>query len=725
MATVLETLGEALRRHQAGDLAVAEQLYMAVLRSQPDEPTALHYLGVVELQRGRPEQAEALLRRAVALRPEDGAAHCNLGNVLQAQGRFPEAVACYERSLERTPQDAVTHHNLGNALVHLGRLAEAAESYGRALASRPEYAEAAYQRGRVLRRLGDFAGAVTSYEQALGHRPDHPETHNELGLLAREHGLPAEAESCFRRALEIRPDFLPAWSNLGKVLTEEGRLAEADDCFRQALALRPDASEAHFNRAVLFEKQGQRVEAAASYRQAAGGTPPIPLAELRAARLGPEVFADTEAIDRYRQGLAEEIERLRRRELRFDLARLAAFGAPPPFVLPFHGRDDRPLKEAYAALFRDALYRRLLLPRGDTPRLGLVVTRNHEGAFLRFLGSVLRRLSRAAFETVVVSSLARQERIRTGVGAEAVRSLALPERLDLAAEAIRAAQFDVLYFWEVGTDATNYILPLLRLAPVQVTSWGVPETSGIAEIDYYLSSRLAEPEGAEAHYTERLVCVPTLLTYQRRIVLPESPRSRADFGFRDDQHLYLCAQRLAKFHPDFDEVLGGILRRDERGVLVLVEDRTGTAAAELRQRFAIRLPDVAERIVFLPRLENADYLALTAAADVLLDPLYYGGGLTTYDGLSLNKPIVTWPGPFLRGRQTFACYQRMGMTECVARDRGHYVELAVTLGADADRRAAVEARLRETSDAIFQDDEAVSAQEKFFEERIQKARDGR
>ena len=35
----------------------------------------------------------------------------------------------------------------------------------------------------------------------------------------------------------------------------------------------------------------------------------------------------------------------------------------------------------------------------------------------------------------------------------------------------------LIYFWEVGTDTTNYFLPFCRLAPVQCTGWGWPETS--------------------------------------------------------------------------------------------------------------------------------------------------------------------------------------------------------------------------------------------------------
>ena len=53
--------------------------------------------------------------------------------------------------------------------------------------------------------------------------------------------------------------------------------------------------------------------------------------------------------------------------------------------------------------------------------------------------------------------------------------------------------------------------------------------------------------------------------------------------------------------------------------------------------------------------------------------------MTTYEALAAGTPIVTLPGGFLRGRQTYACYRRMGVMDCVAKDSEDYVRLAVRL----------------------------------------------
>lgn len=166
-----------------------------------------------------------------------------------------------------------------------------------------------------------------------------------------------------------------------------------------------------------------------------------------------------------------------------------------------------------------------------------------------------------------------------------------------------------------------------------------------------------------------------------------------------------------------------ILREDPQGVVVLTEDKlSGPISNQLRGRFAAHMPDVASRIVFMPFLANPDYLNLTVVADLLLDPLHYGGVNASYDGFSLNKPIVTLPSQFHRGRYTSACYRKMGISDCVATDARQYVQIAVALGTDRAFRVDVEEKIRAASHLLFEDVEAVSEHERIFSELIEEAR---
>src|SRR5262249_32461009 len=149
--------------------------------------------------------------------------------------------------------------------------------------------------------------------------------------------------------------------------------------------------------------------------------------------------------------------------------------------------------------------------------------------------------------------------------------------------------------------------------------------------------------------------------YYHRPELPASLKTRADFGFSDEAHLYGCPQTLYKFHPEFDHILAGILRGDEDGLLVLIKGQHQTMDDTLMARFKQTMTGVADRVRFVPRQDRAGFLGLTGMLDVSLDPLHFGGGNTSFEAFALGIPIVTLPSEFLRGRITYAQYLMMGI----------------------------------------------------------------
>src|SRR5688572_5753743 len=77
--------------HQAGDLAQAQAVYQGLLARHPDDPDALHMLGLIALQHGDARRALTLIDAALGHDPANSAAWCNRGNALQAQGLSPAA----------------------------------------------------------------------------------------------------------------------------------------------------------------------------------------------------------------------------------------------------------------------------------------------------------------------------------------------------------------------------------------------------------------------------------------------------------------------------------------------------------------------------------------------------------------------------------------------------------------------------------------------------------
>ena len=293
------------------------------------------------------------------------------------------------------------------------------------------------------------------------------------------------------------------------------------------------------------------------------------------------------------------------------------------------------------------------------------------------------------------------------IAASADRAARLPAKLTDARRAIGEAELDVLFYPDIGMEPMTYFLGFARLAPVQMVTWGHPVTTGIPNIDYFLSSRDLEPDGSDDQYTERLLQPRWPIVYYHRPPMPVHPRGRAWLQVPDAATLYACPQSLFKLHPDFDSLIGAILDRDHNARILFIQDRTGHQARQIRDRFARAFPENVDRVVFTPQLKLAEFLDLLRAADVILDPPHFGGGNTSLEAFAMGVPIVTLPGGFLRSRITYSLYRKMNMLDLVADSAKTYVDLAIRLGTDRDWREGLRKKITERSVVLYEDIQVV------------------
>jgi protein O-GlcNAc transferase len=750
-------LTQAQAFHQAGRIDQAAELYRQILLDHPHHAAAHHLLGLVCSQRGAAEPALAHLRQAVGLAPHEptfhnnlgealrragetdaaiasfrqalalqpslAEAHYNLANTLKGQGRLAEAIAHYEQAIAARPDYARAHHNLGTTVAHLGRADAAIDHLRRAVAIQPGFAEAHQAAAELCRDAGRTKDAIEHFQAASRLRPEDGDLHFQLGYLFSELGQIDASVHHYRQAARLQPGSAEVRSNLGIALQATGRLEEAIGCFHEAIDLNPGLANIHRNLGLAEKLRGRTDEARAAYRQSLALAPDDSLLRLEAETIAPFILTSHAAIDRYRSELDTTLDRMLAEPFPIDLTQLHVGEACPPYVLVYQGRDDRALKAKWARIFDGRLPSGHARPGTERPRLGFVVTHTHEGVFARSLKGILNRLPATRFRvTIVCNRAAVAQFLRETLGNAYIGFLVVPQRLDEAADAIRRARFDLLYYWEIGTDATNYFLPFFRLAPVQCTSWGWQVTSGIPQVDAYISSRLIEPPDAASHYSEHLVLLDTLLTAYTRPPAPERRPDRAHYGFRPDQHIYFCAQSLLKIHPDFDPLAAEILRGDPAGVLVFVGLDDPHLTALVRQRMRETMADVMDRIHFLPRQEEPRFLGLLALADVVLDTRHYGGVNTSYQALATGTPVVTWPGEFQRGRYTLGAYRRMGILDCVADSAASYVEKALGLGTDKVYREQVSGWIRDASPVLFDDAQAAVELADYFDQAVAEAR---
>jgi predicted O-linked N-acetylglucosamine transferase (SPINDLY family) len=164
---------------------------------------------------------------------------------------------------------------------------------------------------------------------------------------------------------------------------------------------------------------------------------------------------------------------------------------------------------------------------------------------------------------------------------------------------------------------------------------------------------------------------------------------------------------LFKIHPDNDDVFRAILQKDGDGVIVMIDGRVPEWTRRLKDRWSRTMPDVMDRMVFLPSQPNDEYLRLLSISDVVLDPLHFGGGNSSYEALAMETPIITLPSGFLRGRITAALYARMKFTDCVVSTVDDYVALAVKIANDSVLRHQAVEQIRSKSSIVFENIEEV------------------
>jgi len=125
-------------RERLGDVAGAEAAVGDVLRREPENPTALNFLGYLWADHGRNlEQAVDMITRALAQEPENGAFIDSLGWAYFRLGRLGEARLQLERAARLTRGDAVVLEHLGDVYNEMRLKDLAKEQYRLSLAADP------------------------------------------------------------------------------------------------------------------------------------------------------------------------------------------------------------------------------------------------------------------------------------------------------------------------------------------------------------------------------------------------------------------------------------------------------------------------------------------------------------------------------------------------------------------------------------------------------------
>ena len=592
----------------------------------------------------------------------------------------------------------------------------------------PKVVEARLAQASLATRQGDRSKAEALYREILDEHPDSAHACVSYGGFACDDANWNRALALFGRAAILAPDMVEAHVGMGLAALRLGSLSDAIECCEAALRIEPHnvAALQQLSSACYGLGDGERVKASFETLQQ---LTPSSGRSIAAALMLPSLVDSNAEIERVRTRLSADIERLARHTL--SVSDPAAEVDVTAFYLAYHGRNDRDLQERIAALHLGACPGlAYVAPHCSAPakrahdriRVGVVSCFLYGHSIGRVMQGLIAKLDRRRFSIHACTFEAPFDAVSRAIEEHAEAWVTLPRQLKPARDTLAQHAFDVLLYPDIGMEPRTYFMSFARLAPVQCTTWGHPVTTGVPNVDYFLSTDYFEPEHAQEHYSERLVTLEDVAFpgyYHRQPVPPAA--SAAALGFDRGRRVYFCPQALFKFHPDFDPILAAILRRDAEGEIVITYDTQTDAyrLPRLQARLRRTAEDVYERIVFLPRTERPEtYLQRLQACDVVLDTVHYCGGNTSLDAISAGALLVTLPSGFNRGRHTYGFFRKMRFTETVAETPEHYVDLAVRIATDAEFRAHLKSLHSTRAEALYEDERAVEQIARFFEDAL-------
>ncbi|MBT6857303.1 MAG: tetratricopeptide repeat protein [Rhodospirillaceae bacterium] len=582
-----------------------------------------------------------------------------------------QLLACAKEQFERDRLDAAESlcreilaqdANNAGALQYLGLIAyktghaaAAAKILARAAAEDGDNSELLFYLANAHFAAGAPGLAADHYTRAIQIKPDFFAAIVNLSNTLLHQGDLAAAEDAAIRALEIAPDNAEALSNLGQVQLRAFRTSEAIDSLTRALERSRNKAQALTNLGAAIQAAGDVDGAMECFAKALQLDPDCHLAERNSlmAMLNQPDLTEAERFGAHRRYGARHHKPAARR-LRFENT------SPAP---------ARKLKIGYVSSdFRDHPVGRNLLP----------LIANHDAK---------------AFEIFLYAEEESNDAISARFRAHADHWIPAVGFGDAGlAQRMRQDGIDIAVFLAGRFNLNRPQVAAHRAAPVQV-SYHDCATSGLDEMDYWLTDDLLHPEDTAEQFTERLYRLPSFYQF----TLPDvGPGATPPPISKNGYVTFGCFNKPEKISDRVFAVWADILAQvpDARLALKyrnLYADQ-GLRDGWLRRFIAAGLAP--ERLQFLYGDDGlADHLGLYGGIDIALDPFPFNGATTTFEALAAGVPVIALWGDNFAGRVAATLLSQIGAADLASASVEDYIRTACALAGDEARMASLRKNL--------------------------------
>jgi predicted O-linked N-acetylglucosamine transferase (SPINDLY family) len=556
---------------------------------------------------------------------------------------------------------------------------------------------------------------ITILMHKIQKNPNEIHNYYQLGNLLKSMGRFEDAKKCYIRILQKIPNDTDILFDMAFACQHLGQESEAFEWYAKLFEIDPLHVQAHINMGHIYRIQGNISQACNHFKLADSQLNHSGLEILGHLSL-PIIYQSRDEILFYRKRLTKNITTCRA-HLDNPFKQIGI----TQFLLAYHNLDDTLIQKAIADFYYRSCpnlnYRSSQLNKtksDDRISIGFATTYFLDSHPVgKVYQGLIKYLNRQKFRVILFDPAGTKRPQSSKLHRTYKDEMRyLPRDLFQCQEIIARENLDILFYPEIGMDPFIYFLAFSRLARIQCVGWGHPVTSGIRNLDYYISTTDMEPDNAMKHYTENLVMLKSFITCFSRIHIARHMK-RSDFDIPEG-HWYVCPQNIQKLHPDMDRLFSQILLNDPKGWLILFSGKYPALTKQLQARMTRYMPKLMNRIIFFNSMAFDIFLQFLSICDAVLDIPFFSSGTTTLEAISVGVPIVTLPGQFFRNRLAYGCFKRMNVLDTVAHNENQYISLANRLACDRDFRMYVSQLIMAKNEVLFDNQEVIRAYEQFF-----------
>ncbi|MBL0871604.1 MAG: tetratricopeptide repeat protein [Phycisphaerales bacterium] len=566
-------------------------------------------------------------------------------------------------------------------LMGIGRFAEALEILRTASRTKPKDVAVLTHMAMVLLAMGEAEQAEFTLLRAAQFAPDDALVQGLLGSAYVTLGDGVKGERALRRHVQIVEKSAAGWSNLGVALVLQKRMTEAEDALRRAVELDPTLGAAAQSLAQLLI-QTARCEEALTIAWARGKAEPGDGRGALSAAASAAAYAWSIKPDD-----VAEIHRAMGDALQKAMD-ASVGGADSAWFISARGlkhwneAEPRPLK------------------------VGLVSPDLCDHAVARFVRALLEHHDRREIEITAYSVGGRDDEMRRRLKPLCARWRDFVRGTDKAlAEQVRKDGIHVLIDMAGNTAMHRLGAFALRAAPVQISAWGYPATTGLGSMDYRLVDAITDPAGSERWLSEKPMRLEGCFTCfapdegsEGLVVERSGERGPVVFG---------SFNNIAKISAPCAALWGKVLKAvpGSRLALKSVNLREPRVIEVVRKRLEEGGVEWGRVEILQPTADVRSHLGVYSAVDVALDTVPYAGTTTTCEALVMGVPVVVLEDseryPMHAARVGVSLLTAAGCERWIGRGEEGFVEVAKRLAGDIESvrssRRALSAKVRSSA----------------------------